>query len=275
MTKIDLTTLSEFDIHALGRSLFLELENRTAARGVTKYVEREIPSTVNILKLSDLKKGDKVKFVGPKNEHQSTKITVGKIYEIDEIDLNGDVMVIGDNNNPNSRPYFSKNKLHLLEKVVEAETVEPVKSPNQQRAELIQRAREFVKSRGMSDGRFYHSEKSLLLNGEFIVNKEKRTVVCLLRGTQTRTVFSRGIAKCMPSDVFNADIGKAIALARALQIDIPQEFTVAVQPQKVVVGMMIQLSSGDSLLLTQPNPDPLRRGEKIIDDTYAEYGEGE
>lgn len=101
---------------------------------------------------------------------------------------------------------------------------------NQQRAELIQRAREFVEKEIKDYDGFYFT---------FVVNDEKRTVVGLVHGVYTEILRYRGIAKCMPGDVFNADIGKAIALAKALQIDIPREFMQAVQPDEIVVGHKI------------------------------------
>lgn len=61
-------------------------------------------------------------------------------------------------------------------------------------------------------------------NAEFIVNKEKRTVVALLRPFRTSRVIARGVAKCDPNDCFNVHIGKAIALYRALGLEVPYEY---------------------------------------------------
>jgi len=134
----------------------------------------------------------------------------------------------------------------------------PKKSPNQQRAELIQRAREFVEdlsktipssamrnlSNGKWEGGLYLSDSNLYgfvkaHDLQFVINEEKRTVVALIhhydRGKRIG-IRARGIAKCMPDEVFNADIGKAIALARALEIEVPQVFLQAVQPDEYVKG---------------------------------------
>src|SRR5699024_12247473 len=107
--------------------------------------------------------------------------------------------------------------------------MEEPRAANQQRNELIERAREYVRvhternaeSAGGNRGIGF---RHLVVKEEFVVNAEKRTVVCLLKGIDRPDMTSKGIAKCHPNEVFNADIGKAIALARALEIDVPNEF---------------------------------------------------
>lgn len=151
---------------------------------------------------------------------------------------------------------------------------ERIKSPNQQRYETIQRAREFVER----EVEFYSGFQI-----QFVVNDEKRTVAALIHGVYTKIIHYRGIAKCTPGDVFNADIGKAIALARALEIDIPVEFLKAIQPDEVVVGMRVDIKgnffpyeaivvveggSRNALDNIRKNPERLRT---IIDDTNAIY----
>ncbi|MFD1203968.1 hypothetical protein ACFQ38_02340 [Sporosarcina contaminans] len=117
---------------------------------------------------------------------------------------------------------------------------------NQQRAELIKRAREFVEKEFEKHQRtIFLAGKNEVLYGnkfakvDFVVNEEKRTIVALVKEFNTKNILSKGIAKCMPGEVFNADIGKAIALARALEIDIPQEFLQAAQPTEPVSGMKV------------------------------------
>lgn len=125
-------------------------------------------------------------------------------------------------------------------------------TPNEKRDELIKGSKRFIltkinslKNSGFVRGGFEAKEKEnpkfyhLVLNSEFIVNEEKRTVVALLRGGRNSKVYSRGIAKCMPNEAFNVYIGKAIALARALEIDVPEEFVNAVQPDGLAVGQKI------------------------------------
>ncbi|WP_158642184.1 hypothetical protein [Brevibacillus laterosporus] len=78
------------------------------------------------------------------------------------------------------------------------------------------------------------------LTADFIVNREKRTVVCLLRGGVTpERIYGRGIAKCSPDDCFNAHIGKAIALRRALGLDVPSDYLNAPQPTEARVGDVV------------------------------------
>ena len=83
---------------------------------------------------------------------------------------------------------------------------------------------------------------------EFVVNKEKRTVVCLLRGARTPVLYSKGIAKCAPHECFNVHIGKAIALRRALGLEIPDEYLNAPQPEKAEVGDIINFGIGPAKL---------------------------
>ena len=122
----------------------------------------------------------------------------------------------------------------------------PVKSPNQQRAELIQRAREFVEEHTKynakaSGGRGVSIKPYYVAIPEFYTNEKKRTVTVLFKGVGTpNKLYAKGIAKCQPGEVFNEDIGKAIALARALEIDVPWEFLQAVQPTEKVTGMKVK-----------------------------------
>jgi hypothetical protein len=102
-------------------------------------------------------------------------------------------------------------------------------TPNQLRWGTIQRAKAFVAETIVP---------SSLRNG-INVNADKRTVVAVVKRASTGFVKQRYFAKCDPDDVFNADIGKAIALGRALGVDVT-EFTKAVQPTEVVVGHRIK-----------------------------------
>lgn len=82
---------------------------------------------------------------------------------------------------------------------------------------------------------------------EFVVNNEKRTVVALV--TQLYRNFDdmvrnkhRGIAKCHPDECFNAHIGKAIALRRALGLPVKEVYLNATEPTEI--------NKGDVVLLT-------------------------
>lgn len=128
----------------------------------------------------------------------------------------------------------------------------PVKTANQLRAEIIEKAKGFVEK--IKIERVVNHKKALVyvnrktlnwVNAEFIVNEEKRTIVCLIRWTKDNTLDGRGVAKCMPGDVFNEHIGKAIALGRALGLDV-SEFERAVQPT-LAVGQNVYFSNEHGL----------------------------
>lgn len=60
---------------------------------------------------------------------------------------------------------------------------------------------------------------------EFIVNRKNRKVTALIRDEDGK-IFAKGIARCSPGDCFNADIGRAIALRRALGVGVPRKYFV-------------------------------------------------
>ncbi|WP_340043283.1 hypothetical protein [Bacillus velezensis] len=78
---------------------------------------------------------------------------------------------------------------------------------------------------------------------EFVVNREKRTVVALVFGKSQRVrseLREKGIAKAAPNDCFNVHIGKAIAIRRALGLTVPDEYLNAPQPTEVRVGDVVR-----------------------------------
>lgn len=123
----------------------------------------------------------------------------------------------------------------------------PDKSPQQRRDEAVERAKADIDELNVGnklykvypDGTPNMWHKPFICLAEFIVNKEKRTVVVLLRGRSTGQVRARGIAKCAPTDCFNAHLGRAIALRRALGLNVPVEYGYAPQPTEVRVGDII------------------------------------
>lgn len=157
-------------------------------------------------------------------------------------------------------------------------------TPNQQRAEIIEKAKKFVEG-----------NLKLLISYDFVVinNGTKLYSRQLFQDIKLTT------AKCSPNNVFNEHIGKAITLGRALGLDV-SEFEQAVQPTKAVIGQLLTFNSGilstvyevinvnsnDSLKIIQDdncknvgktafgdfseNLSPL----KIINDTNANYEEG-
>src|SRR5690625_1784621 len=81
-------------------------------------------------------------------------------------------------------------------------------------------------------------------NVDFIINTDKRTVVALIK-TIDNEVDYRGIAKAHPNDCFNSHIGRAIALRRALGLEVPNEYLNAPQPTEVRVGDVVDLKTSD------------------------------
>lgn len=74
---------------------------------------------------------------------------------------------------------------------------------------------------------------------EYVINREKRTVVALIRRLRDKSVDYKGIAKCAPDDVFNSALGKAISLRRALGLEVPAEYCDAPQPTEPRVGDIV------------------------------------
>jgi hypothetical protein len=112
-----------------------------------------------------------------------------------------------------------------------AEEVAPTKSPQQLRDEIVEKAKADIE-------RLLSSQRA---KSSFVINKEKRTIVALVPDAfrYPIKIRSRGIAKCDPSDCFNVHIGKAIALRRALGLEVPTEYYNAPQPTEVRVGDVV------------------------------------
>lgn len=116
-----------------------------------------------------------------------------------------------------------------------------------------------------------------LLRAIFIVNREKRTIVCLLERFDLGYIKARGIAKCHPDDCFNAAIGRAIALRRALGLEVPEAYLNAPQPTEVKRGGIVYLRNVNEYvtakggwLLDELNVQLRHNDVKIIDDTREE-----
>lgn len=75
---------------------------------------------------------------------------------------------------------------------------------------------------------------------EFVVNRDKQTVVALIKARRSSWIRARGIAKCAPGDVFNSHIGRAISLRRALGLEVPAEYLNAPQPTETRVGDIVK-----------------------------------
>jgi len=139
------------------------------------------------------------------------------------------------------------------------ETIEPL-TPNQQRAEIIEKAKKFVeKYDAVRKGDNHHQEgnrfaKNHWYETDFFVKESKVTAVVygLMLGIErTRKPLVTDRAKCSPNDVFNEHIGKAIALGRALGLNV-SEFEQAVQPT-VAIGQIIANKYWNYEVLTLEN----------------------
>ncbi|MCY7451835.1 hypothetical protein MCZ47_16465 [Bacillus altitudinis] len=105
------------------------------------------------------------------------------------------------------------------------------KSDQQKRDDVVEKAKKDV--RGLLVGDYGTTT-------EFIVNAEKRTVVALRKWIVRGCIRERGISKCAPNDCFNAHIGKAIALRRALGLEVPSEYLNVPQPTEVRDGDYVE-----------------------------------
>lgn len=105
-----------------------------------------------------------------------------------------------------------------------------VKSPQELRDEIVEFAKKDVLdllSQNYPSNRVWFVNKRPFVRSHvcsFVVDIKKRTTVALI-STLSNRVDKRGIAKCAPDDVFDANIGQAIALRRALGLAIPLEYT--------------------------------------------------
>jgi len=102
------------------------------------------------------------------------------------------------------------------------------KPDQQKRDEIVAQAKEDVEDLVI--------KHFFVTKADFIVNAAKRTVVALRKSLIDSRIIHRGIAKCSPNDCFNAHIGKAIALRRALGREVPSEYLNVPQPTDVRVG---------------------------------------
>src|SRR5690625_2482698 len=162
-------------------------------------------------------------------------------------------------------------------------------TPQQKRDRIIEKAKKDIDGLRHKESGFYRvaiRERifAQYCTVKFHVNKDKRTVVALLRGFRTGKVWARGIAKCAPNDCFNVHIGKAIALRRALGLEVPDEYLNAPQPTRVRKGdivestihgkdhvFKVEVGSGEKPIAGKPHADAIYvKRAKIIDDSREE-----
>lgn len=122
---------------------------------------------------------------------------------------------------------------------------------------------------------------------KFHVNRDKRAVTALVykgRNHQhhAATPDAKFTAKCSPADVFHAEIGKVIALRKALGLAVPSEYTDAPQPDGKNANMIVRYEGKTRKLV--PSNLAVIHGETahigsiigkrgtILDDTDVDYG---
>lgn len=103
---------------------------------------------------------------------------------------------------------------------------------------------------------------------DFIVNAEKRTVVALLKSFAEGYIRERGIAKCAPDDCFNSHIGKAIALRRALGLEVPAEFLNVPQPTEVRAGDVVRGRQANGVEFYEETIQNIKDGAYYYDDGF-------
>lgn len=170
------------------------------------------------------KAGDKVRVLSTNGALATAGLEIGDVAEVLKYTQRDDIVML---KSPHKSwyAYFFESALELVEG----------KPANELRAEIIEKAKEFVKEQ-RDDMIVVKTDNphGYVVGVSFIVNAEKRTVVALLRGIISDSVRAKDIAKCNPDDVFNEHIGKAIALGRALGKDV-SEFENAPQPNELAV----------------------------------------
>jgi len=144
---------------------------------------------------------------------------------------------------------FTAKSVTDVKKIAEslAKLMTRKQTPNQRRKAVIERAKAFVEDvEYLAEDSQGNAERwdrkcatltkfsTYASKPEYHVNKEKRVVTVLVKGSSNRIVLGKAIAKCSPDDVFNVHIGKAIALAKAYGLEVPREFTHAPQPEPAI-----------------------------------------
>ncbi|WP_418041102.1 hypothetical protein [Paenibacillus xylanilyticus] len=164
---------------------------------------------------------------------------------------------------PKSRPATDEEVADVIAKLSRA------KSPQEIRDDIVKRAKEDLEgvktpwNVNRDPQPLVYTFRHYVVDVEFIVNQNKRTVVALARWRNDGSIVSKGIAKCAPGDVFNSHIGRAIALRRALGITVPAEYFEAPNPTEVRVGDVIDYGDGRGSLRVFPD-----NGDFISDTTY-------
>lgn len=257
------------------------------------YRDSLLLSDKNDSKEQNSKEESAQKFeVGDKVRILSTEFPLARTTK----ELGETTIVIGYKDNQNlARPVITANKDEIKnyfdESVLEL-VVKKEKTLNDLRAETIKKAQEFVGD--LPSTAFIPVKKGFIASKpEFVINEKERTVTALFTDVNSGIVAYETVAKCHPKDIFNADIGKAVAWGRALNKDV-SEFEDTVQPTltKGQVAKFTPRYEGRELEIQIKKVDGeklwfankygvemyLASGVsnsdiKIASDTYAQYGD--
>ena len=167
----------------------------------------------------------------------------------------------------------------------------PSKKPNQERISAIQAAKEFVEKFTTLDNNEGPVEfmghrniygGALMVVPDFEVLGDKVSV--RYKGAINPITYAEGSATCKDGEVFNKHIGKAIAISKALNEELPEILQGDIpQPVEAVVGMEVvcegNVSPYNATITTETgiyeNVDTLKERPhlllEILDDTNAEY----
>ncbi|MCY8549323.1 hypothetical protein MOD25_05335 [Bacillus haynesii] len=186
------------------------------------------------------KKGDK--YFGYKS--RLGDIVIGGTYSyafvVHYAKTNEDVVIISGDTNTVTTPVCTTQEERLWK---------PGKTAQKRRDEIVEQAKADIENlkRRSPNGKLSYIRGNLLCNVEFVINKKKRTIVALLKSISFGAICGKGIAKAAPDDCFNEHIGKAIALHRALGLEVPDEYLNVPQPTEVRVGDILTFSQNDEM----------------------------
>ncbi|KJK28454.1 hypothetical protein [Paenibacillus polymyxa] len=110
------------------------------------------------------------------------------------------------------------------------------------RADVAELTRKMRSGSANSEGNYTFNQ--CISKPEFYINRNKRAVTVLVRGIYGNAILEKGIAKAALDDVFHAEIGKAIALRRALGLTVPSEYTDAPKPDEPHTGAVVADEDG-------------------------------
>ncbi|MEE5181069.1 hypothetical protein JDW21_19470 [Bacillus subtilis] len=143
-----------------------------------------------------------------------------------------------------TRAYGEGYRQGRFDQEMEQDEKPKTKTDQERRNEIIEQAKRDVKdliNHGMPDaevdpskGNDTYQEK--IYTVEFLSDSDKRKVTALVKRKRDKHPRHVGRAKALPEDCFNVHIGKAIALRRALGLEVPEEYFNAPQPTEVHVG---------------------------------------